>query len=487
MVFIIDKTELKPGLVIFRRGDVEHHNWYCRIKLPKADRYKTIALKTPSADLARERAFDHDADVRFRLKHDVPVFNRPFREVAKEYLATQEARAKRGEISAARPKKLKAVIEGALEAYVGSTQVHLIGDELWEGYPAWRRENGAGRLKRNGVREVSAAVSEKLATLDAAARTKALNSRGIHRGKSLEAKPAKSLESNVVAFISDSTIKFEMSIFGAVMNFGIKKRYLPASQRFDERPKLKTMRRDEFTLEEYRKLHSVGRAWIAAATGAPSIWYRTITYNMILIACNTGMRPAELKNLRWRDIMPAKDREGREIVVLFVQGKGKSRQLVAPKSVGGYLDRIRAMSKATKPDNRVFTTITGEPAKSLYKHLIEDVLNEAGLRDGPHGVPRSTYSFRHTYATFRLQEGVDVYFLAEQMGTSVKMIEDHYGHVNTIKHADRVLQGMPGWEPLPDTHGEANAKASKAASTRDKAVRPAPSSPKPRGQRYRPR
>lgn len=26
------------------------------------------------------------------------------------------------------------------------------------------------------------------------------------------------------------------------------------------------------------------------------------------------------------------------------------------------------------------------------------------------------------------------------------MIESHYGHVNTIKHTDRVLQGMAGWE-----------------------------------------
>jgi len=29
-----------------------------------------------------------------------------------------------------------------------------------------------------------------------------------------------------------------MSIFGAVMNYAIKKRYVPASRRFDERPKL---------------------------------------------------------------------------------------------------------------------------------------------------------------------------------------------------------------------------------------------------------
>src|SRR3546814_2144489 len=69
---------------------------------------------------------------------------------------------------------------------------------------------------------------------------------------------------------------------------------------------------------------------------------------------------ASRKNLRWRDIMPAKDREGREIVVLFVQGKGKSRQLVAPKSVGDDLERIRAISKATKQDSRVFATVTGD-------------------------------------------------------------------------------------------------------------------------------
>ena len=229
------------------------------------------------------------------------------------------------------------------------------------------------------------------------------------------------------------------------------------------------MRRDEFNLEEYRKLHTVGRQWIKAATTSNSVWYRTVTYNFILVMCNTGMRPSEAKNLRWRDIMPAKDREGREIVVLFVQGKGKSRKLVAPKSVGDYLDRIRALAKTTAPDGRVFTTIDGKPTQSLYKALIGDLLDTAGLREGAQGVPRSTYCFRHTYATMRLHEGVDVYFLADQMGTSVKMIEDHYGHVNTVKHADRVLTGMSGWEPTeakPEKDRETNAKAAQAVKAR---------------------
>jgi hypothetical protein len=81
--------------------------------------------------------------------------------------------------------------------------------------------------------------------------------------------------------------------------------------------------------------------------------------------------------------------------------------------------------------------------------MIEDLLDEAKLRLGPSGISRSTYNFRHTYATFRSSEGVDVYFLAQQMGTSVAMIEDHYGHVTPVKNADCILQGMTGWQPIP--------------------------------------
>lgn len=125
-------------------------------------------------------------------------------------------------------------------------------------------------------------------------------------------------------------------------------------------------------------------------------------------------------------------------------------------------------------------TASGLPAKTLYSSLIEDLLTEANLRKGADGTMRTTYCFRHTYATFRLQEGVDVYFLAEQMGTSVQMIENHYGHVNTIKHADRVLVGMEGWDPVMARPNEAlvesTAKASKAAATRTRSKPSHPSS-----------
>jgi integrase len=407
MAFITDKEQVKAGLIIFRRGDVGHDQFYCRVRLRGEDRYKTISLKTSDRQTARDLAMDHDADIRFRVKHDVPVFNRPFSQVAAEYAEAQQRRANAGEVSQARAVNVKNKVDGPLNAYVGSTQIHLVSQDRWAEYPLWRRENGVGR--RNGI-------------------------------------------------ISDSTIRIEMSIFAAIMNFAIAKKYVPASQRFEGMPKLKSGRRDEFTLEEYRKLHSVGRKWMKEATTPQGIWYRQMCYNFILIMCNTGMRPPEAKNLRWRDITKAKDKDGTDILVIYVRGKGKERKLIAPKSVGDYLERVRAQSKATKPDDAVFTIINGKPAVWLYRDTVEELLKYAQLRDGPSGIPRTTYCFRHTYATFRLSAGVDVYILAQQMGTSVKMIEQHYGHVNTIKHADRVLMGIGGWEAM---HTEMNAESDK--------------------------
>ncbi|TAL35993.1 MAG: site-specific integrase, partial [Alphaproteobacteria bacterium] len=71
-----DKQELKPGLVIFRRTDVEHNEWYCRIKIPKVDRYKTISLGTADVDKARTEAIEKEFEMRIKIKNDVPVFDK---------------------------------------------------------------------------------------------------------------------------------------------------------------------------------------------------------------------------------------------------------------------------------------------------------------------------------------------------------------------------------------------------------------------------
>jgi integrase len=397
MAFLVDTQELKPGLVIFRRADVKHRNWYCRVKLPQEDRYKTVSLKTANIDSARERAFDQDADVRFRVKHDVPIFNRPFSQIAKDYVDLQRQRVEAGQIAPHRVRVVESVIRAQLNPYVGNIQINLVGQDRWLSYPVWRQRNGKGR-----------------------------------GGKS----------------VSHASIRTEMEIFRSIMRYAAAKKFIPESHVFKDKISLDKVRRDEFTPEEYRKLHTFARGWVKKARTPVQTWYRTIAYNFVLIMCNTGMRPTEAKNLRWRDVAISNDKQGRKLVVLRVRGKGKYRNLVAAGNVADYLERIREIAKTTGPDDFVFTTFKGKRAGLLYRAPIESLLTDSGLRLSSSGSNRSTYCFRHTYATFRLSEGVDVYFLANQMGTSVKMIEDHYGHVTPIKNAERILQGLPGWETI---------------------------------------
>ncbi|WP_413207597.1 hypothetical protein [Rhodospirillum sp. A1_3_36] len=66
------------------------------------------------------------------------------------------------------------------------------------------------------------------------------------------------------------------------------------------------------------------------------------------------------------------------------------------------------------------------------------------------------------------------------------MIEDHDGHVNTIRHADRVLQGMGGWDPLPADAEKSGSTSSKAAQLRDQAALPA-SAKQTKARRIKPR
>jgi integrase len=361
-------------------------------------------------------------------------------QIAKDSIELQKLRVEAGQIAPRRITKIESAVRAQLNPYMGPLQINLIGRDRGMNFPLWRQKTWKEKLERE---------REELKK----------------QGKEPKERPAR---------VSDASIRSEMEIFRSIMSYAAGKKYIPDMEMFKGKLPLDKVRREEFTPEEYRKLHTYARAWIKKARAPVHTWYRTVAYNFILIMCNTGMRPTEAKNLLWRDVAINEDGQGRKFVVLRVRGKDKFRQLVAASNVADYLERVRALSKATKPDDFVFTTAKGKRAPLLYRSLIVNLFTESGLRLSSSGGRRSTYCFRHTYATFRLSEGVDVYFLAKQMGTSVKMIEEHYGNINPVKNAERILQGMPGWEPiatapqLPAQAGRVNAVAAKARAARSK-------------------
>ena len=57
---------------------------------------------------------------------------------------------------------------------------------------------------------------------------------------------------------------------------------------------------------------------------------------------------------------------------------------------------------------------------------------------------RGLYDLRHTYATFALRAGVPVFAVSRFMGTSIAMIDRHYGHLanDSREHAVSLLDAL---------------------------------------------
>jgi integrase len=144
------------------------------------------------------------------------------------------------------------------------------------------------------------------------------------------------------------------------------------------------------------------------------------------------------------DTEPLDHGEGSNII-LHVSGKTGSREVVArTPDVKVYFERIwelRCKELGTKPNREeaVFCHKDGKPIHT-FKKGFNTLLNEAGVEFDRSGDRRTIYSLRHTYATFRLHEGVNHYVLARNMGTSVKMLELHYGHTSNRAMADELTK-----------------------------------------------
>lgn len=391
MAFMTDKVELLQGqVIIFRRTDTDSGNWYCRIKLPDAGRYKTICLKTKNLPESQNAALSAHAEVLFKVKHELPIFDRTFAEVAKEFSDFERRRSEAQEITHHRWRVMDSHINQPLQRFCGSLPITKVGQEKWNQYPSWRK--ATRKLRGGGV-------------------------------------------------ISNGTIRDEMNTLRIVLRFAARKNYIRPSQLPSGKLPIAKARREDFTLTEYRKLYRHMRSWVKKARNGEKRWIRTMIQKYILIMTNTGMRPSEARNLRWGDVSSVKE-EQTQTVQIRVSGKGKKGVLVAPASVWNYFEDIRSISKATKDSDFVFTTYRGSPSRTMYVQTIAELLKECGLKESTSGAQRTPYCFRHTYATLRLMAGVDVYLLAKQMRTSVKMIEDHYGHVTPASLAEQILIGQ---------------------------------------------
>jgi integrase len=132
-------------------------------------------------------------------------------------------------------------------------------------------------------------------------------------------------------------------------------------------------------------------------------------------------------------------------IILHVSGKTGIREVVSRTGdILTYFERIwelRCNELGKKPDKTepVFCHKDGKTIGS-FKKGFSALVSEASVEFDRNGDRRTIYSLRHTYATFRLHEGVNHYVLARNMGTSVKMLDQHYGHTSNRAMADELTK-----------------------------------------------
>jgi integrase len=111
--------------------------------------------------------------------------------------------------------------------------------------------------------------------------------------------------------------------------------------------------------------------------------------------------------------------------------QASSRNLGRPAGGRTWVAELKTHREAevggsVSPSEALFCRRDGSPILS-FKKSFEQALKTAGILYGSDGKKRTPYSLRHTYATMRLSEGVSVFQLAANMGTSVEMLDDFYG------------------------------------------------------------
>jgi integrase len=199
-------------------------------------------------------------------------------------------------------------------------------------------------------------------------------------------------------------------------------------------------RRPHFNEKEWRKITRHLREFVKV-DNKKTLRERTMLVNYVLILSNTGIRVGEARSLKWRDI-----REVDGNVILTVNGKTGIREVVSrTNEVRDYIKRIYDLRVGEVGEDKVTSNdlVFGHPDGSevgSFKKSFQSLLKGCGVEKDSFGRNRTIYSLRHTYATFRLHEGVNHYVLSRNMGTSVKMLEDYYGHTSNVMMSDELTK-----------------------------------------------
>ncbi|WP_375449939.1 tyrosine-type recombinase/integrase [uncultured Devosia sp.] len=406
-----------PYELYLRQGSA---NYWMRFSLPGQGQIR-IGLKTPDKAVAEAKAAGEYQKAVWQAEHNILPGKMSFDKLAKAFLASIEPNEKTTPKQRDTYKSHKGVIQRYLSPFFGNrTIVSLTEPKLYQ-YLDWRRTywtTGPGK-------------HEKVVTYERAGRT--------------FSRPAIHVEPTA------NTMRREVVTLRAVFKFAARHGHISR----DAIPQLEMgketkNKRPSFSNAEINRLLLLAEQRVQEMAHLPKIQYeRLVLLCFIDIAVHTGMRPTELHNLNWANIVGFADERVKSIeqrrIRIEAYGKGFAPKQLVPnvEAFGSFINLWdayeRLHGKEPTPETPVFCNLDGQRMQST-KNSLHALLSAAGLKEDAFGRKRTAYSFRHTYASNQIRKGTDIYTLAINMRTSVRMIEMYYSDVVPDEMA-RQLEG----------------------------------------------
>jgi len=162
---------------------------------------------------------------------------------------------------------------------------------------------------------------------------------------------------------------------------------------------------------------------------------------MIIFTAATGLRPSELFGLERRDV----DRQVGVVYVRRAYANGRlkhTKTRLSTRAVPLQAKALEALDRLPASDNPIlFPNMRG--GRIDFRVFGRKHWRPAQTNAGIDPV-RGLYDLRHTYATFALRAGVPVFAVSRFMGTSIAMIDRHYGHLanDSREHAVALLDAL---------------------------------------------
>lgn len=385
-------------VVLYKRGDATD-TWHYRLRVPGvANRYKRKSTGKSDFELAKSEAMKEWHRLCFLHEEGLAVFTKTFREIAEEVDRYETARVEKGIVTKSNWAYRKLVLFKYLTEFLGTMQINAIPTQKIEDYWEWR-------MAYHTVEENKKKPG----------------------GWNLKAPSYDALE------VDAMTLR-RVFRWAEDKNW-IDKKDIPKI----ENPLNRTQRRRAyFSWEEYEKIRNYMKPWINRPKTEAQKYARKRLRYRVMLTMNTGLRTVESANLRWKDVDVYVDSDGEKFCRLSVHGKRKMREAISDIRMYSLLMDWKDECKWTEPDDFVFSITKGKKA-TMDDRVFGPLLRELDLEEDKFGQNRTLTSLRHSYATHQIiNNKIDVVLLAKNMGTSVEMIERHYGHHESTSRANEL-------------------------------------------------